>query len=187
MPTHYLLPCQCGKKTEIDSSQSGLTIRCACGTELTVPAMRGLAALERLEAAPRAVVSEPGPSWGAQQGFVFLGSTIVVVAALAAFAIWWFRMPEPLALNENYQETNRAIIDQQPPDALIVIWQDARNGIEQRQGEEMLDHLDRVIAEVLGWEMIFGAIGAVGLVLVLIGLFMRVGRPAATLTPARAA
>jgi hypothetical protein len=187
MSTHYLLPCQCGKKTEIDSSQSGLTIRCACGAELVVPAMRGLAALERIEAAPRDVVSEPGPSWGAQQGLVFLGSTIVVVAALGAFAIWWIKMPEPLTLNENYQEANRAIIDQQAPEALIVIWQDARHGIEQAPAEEMLDHYDQLVAEVLTWEMIWGGVGAVGLVVAVVGLFMGVGRPAAALTPARAA
>lgn len=187
MPTHYLLPCQCGKKTEIDSSQSGLTVRCSCGTGLTVPPMRGLSVLERVEAAPREVISEPAPSWGAGQAVMFLGSTILVIAALAAFCVWWFRMPEPLTLIDNYQETNRAFIDQQPPDALIAMWQDYRNGVEQRPAEEMLDRYDRVVAEVLAWEMICGGVGAGGLVLVVIGLFMQAGRPASALTPARAA
>jgi hypothetical protein len=188
MPTHYLLPCQCGKKTEVDSSQSGLNVRCACGTELAVPAMRGLSALERVEVAPQAVTSEPGPSWGTHQAMAFLGSTIVVVAALAAFGIWWFRMPEPpFTLLENYQESNRAIIDQQPPETLILIWEDFKTGIEKPQAEAVLDHYDAAIAEVLGWEAVIGSIGAVGLVLVMVGLFMGASKPAGTLASARAA
>ncbi|HEV3338897.1 MAG TPA: hypothetical protein VG125_01025 [Pirellulales bacterium] len=190
MPTHYLLPCPCGKKTEIDSSQAGLSVRCACGAELAVPTMRGLAALQRVESEPRDVPSEPARDWGAQQGLIFLGSTIVVVAALGAFGFWWFKMPQPLTVDVNYKENHRAFIDQvwqQSPEELIPIWQDFRDGIEKEQIEKMLDRYDALVAEVLGWEKVCAGVGAVGLVLVAVGLFTRAGPPARTLTPARVA
>jgi len=190
MSTHYLLPCQCGKKTEIDSSQAGLSVRCACGTELAVPTMRGLATLERVESAPQDEPVEAGPAWGAQQGLIFLGSAIVVVAALGAFCFWWFRMPQPLVLDPNYKEAHRATIDQvwqTAPEQLILVWQDFRTGIEKEPLEQMLDRYDDLVAEVLGWEKVFAGLGAVGLVLVVVGLFMRAGPPARALTPARVA
>ncbi|HWB12609.1 MAG TPA: hypothetical protein VG826_25510 [Pirellulales bacterium] len=187
MPTHYLLPCQCGKKTEVDSSQSGLSVNCACGAQLAVPTMRGLAALERVDAAPREVASEPGPTWGAGQGLAFLGSTVVIAAALVAFGVWFKMMPEPLTLADNYSEINRAMIDQQPPETLIMIWEDCKAGIEQPQMEAMLDRYDAVVAEVLAWEAVIGSVAAVGLVLVAVGLFMGASKGAGALTPARAA
>lgn len=176
MPSNYLLPCQCGKKTQVDSSQAGLNVRCACGAELTVPTMRGLAALERVEAAPRATAAEPAANWETRQGIVFLGSTIALITALAAFCVWWFRMPEPVTLQEGYQENNRAFLDQHPPEELIDVWHNLREGIEQAPMEMALDRYDRIVAEVLGWEYVLAGVGALGLVLVAIGLAIRPGR-----------
>jgi hypothetical protein len=187
MSTHYLLPCPCGKKNEIDSSQAGLSVRCACGADLAVPTMRGLAALERVENAPRDEPAELGPTWGAEQGMIFLGSTILIVAALGAFGFWWFKMPEPLRLDANYKESHRAIIDQvsqESPEKLILIWQDFRTGIEQQRMEEMLDHYEALTDEVLGWEKVFAGVGAVGLILVVVGLCLRAAPPARSLAPA---
>jgi hypothetical protein len=186
MPVNYLLPCQCGKKTEIDSSQAGLSVRCACGAELVVPTMRGLAALERVEAAPRDLPLQSEAAWGARQGLRFLGSTIVVVAALAALGIWWARMPQAPTLLEGYQEQNRGFVDQQDLEALMLIWRDLRGGIEHPGAEAYLDKYDSAVAEVLGWEMVIAAFGAVGLVLLVTGLLLRPGTPARPPAAARA-
>ena len=174
MATNYLLPCQCGKKTEVDSSQAGLSVRCQCGTELAVPTMRGLASLERVETAPRAAAPPLAAAWGPRQGMIFFGSTVLVVAALAAFFFWW-QMPNPPMLNENYQEFNRAFIDQRSPEELFDIWHDLQTGIAQPMWETQLDAYDRTIGEQMQREMVAGGLAAVGLIIVVIGLMIRPG------------
>ena len=186
MPTTYLLPCQCGKKNEVDSSQAGLSVRCECGAELAVPTMRGLSALERVEAAPRAVSSQPAAAWGARQGIIFLGSTIMLFAALAALAIWWIRMPIPPTLHAAYQEEIRSEIDRRSPEELMQLWQHLRSGVEESSAEHMLDNYEARVADAIASEMVAGGFAAIGLLLVLIGVVQR-PRPAIARSPATAA
>jgi len=47
MKIEYLLPCSCGEKLVVDRSQAGLSKRCTCGRDVTVPTLRGLEQLER--------------------------------------------------------------------------------------------------------------------------------------------
>lgn len=179
MPTNYLLPCTCGKKTTVDANQAGLTVRCACGNELAVPAMRGLATLERVEAAPAAVSDQPAAAsaWGARQGLMFLGGVIVLGGALAALAIWFLLIPSPISLQENYQTHSREIINSMPAEDLIARWNAYRNGIEQEQYEMMIDAYEGVVGERRLWIMIAGGFAGFGLLLVVIGLLIP-ARPA---------
>ena len=82
---HYLLPCQCGQKLPVDTSQAGLPVRCACGAELQVPTLRGLAALER---ATETSLGKPAGEWGPRQAAAFLGLSILAIALAVATALW---------------------------------------------------------------------------------------------------
>jgi hypothetical protein len=187
MPTTYLLPCQCGKKNQIDSSQAGLSVRCECGAQLAVPTMRGLSVLERVDTAPRTTSSQPAPAWGARQGLIFLGSTIIVLSALAALGLWWIRMPTPFTLHENYQEEIQIQIDQRSPEELMQLWQHLRGGIEEASAEMVVSNYEARVADVIASEMVAGGFAAVGLLLVLIGLVQRPRQAAITRSRATAA
>lgn len=174
MPTNYLLPCTCGKKTQVGANQAGLTVRCACGAELTVPAMRGLTALERVEAVTTAESSQPAATttWGARQGLMFLGGVIVLGAALAALAIRFLLVPSPISLKENYREHSREMINSMPAEDLIAKWNDFRNGIELPQYEQIIEGYERVVDERMLWIKIAGGFGGFGLLLMILGLLI---------------
>src|SRR5487761_135342 len=108
MQTRYLLPCRCGKKIEVDAHQSGLVVRCACGAQQPVPTLRGLAVLERTEAA--SLPSAPAASgWGPRQGLVFLGLVVIALSLLSWFALR-LNLPDPVTPKENYRELDRDYI-----------------------------------------------------------------------------
>lgn len=132
MPTYYLLPCSCGKKTEVDSSQSGLTLRCECGAELTVPTMRGLATLERVvPAAESAAAAATRDEWSLRQGFVFLGLAIALVALFPAGYIWYTYPTEP-TVNEAYLDEDRSLIGQVTLSQSFVIWDQLHTTFEDQ-------------------------------------------------------
>ena len=171
MATHYLLPCQCGKKNEVDSSQAGLTLRCECGSELAVPAMRGLASLERVERAPPPYLAQPAGNWGPRQGLMFLGAAVMAAAALAALYFWW-QLPQPVTLMPDYQARNRQGINTLSLEESFDVWHNLQAGIEQPMIEAQLNVYDRYKEWVMQWETACGAVGGVGLLLVVIGLLM---------------
>ena len=73
--TRYLLPCVCGRRIPVAASQAGEQLQCECGQKLEVPTLRHLAALDRLE--QHEVAPRRDKSWGARQGLVFLGASII--------------------------------------------------------------------------------------------------------------
>ncbi|MHC4405869.1 MAG: hypothetical protein ACYTG0_40010, partial [Planctomycetota bacterium] len=77
MSAKYLLPCSCGQKIPVGATQAGGGLRCECGAELEVPALRELTQLDRAEVKPTR--RAPAPSWGSRQSVFFLG--LVVMAA----------------------------------------------------------------------------------------------------------
>ncbi|HVX10634.1 MAG TPA: hypothetical protein VHC22_05600 [Pirellulales bacterium] len=188
MATHYLLPCTCGQKNEVDSSQAGLTVNCACGSKLTVPAMRGLAGLERVERAPPPHLAAPTNNWGPRQGLMFLGGTVITAAALLAL-YFWLQLPEPITLLPDYEAINRQSVDQLTPEQSIERWHELQVGIQRPSDEMQLDFLDRYTASLMQWIMLGGGVGAVGLLLFVIGLCMPSKRRATSTptAPARAA
>jgi hypothetical protein len=85
--SEYLLPCSCGQRLRVSTSQAGQTLRCACGAELEVPTLRHLRELERA-AAPAA----GRPSWDHRQrvGFVL---AVVTLGALAVAGYLALNLP----------------------------------------------------------------------------------------------
>jgi hypothetical protein len=172
MATHYLLPCPCGKKNEIDSSQSGLTVRCACGAELSVPAMRGLANLERVERSSAPMPGQSSGTWGRRHGVVFLGGVILTFAALATL-YFWMGIPQRPVLLPNYEDINRQYNDQLSPEDSFTQWHEIlQKGITEQEFETQLDIIDRITENILQWQMVCGGFAAVGLLLIIVGLLM---------------
>jgi hypothetical protein len=82
----YLLPCQCGQQSAVDTSQAGQRIVCGCGNTLDVPTIRGLRQLP-----PAATESPRGrPRWTPWQGALFVSGLLIAVGGAAiAGTCWW--------------------------------------------------------------------------------------------------
>ncbi|HEX7450492.1 MAG TPA: hypothetical protein VF306_23230 [Pirellulales bacterium] len=177
MKTSYLLPCQCGKKIEVDANQSGLPVRCQCGAEHAVPTLRGLASLERAAppASAAAGASAGGgsrPGWGLRQGLVFLG-LVIIAGSLLMWLFLWSGMPEPITLKDNYRELNREYIEHLTPETLLAEWDRYRKDIaepELAQGMELYQAFESNYYHSLS---IVAIVAAVGIVLIVIGLCIR--------------
>ncbi len=76
--TQYLLPCRCGRKIPIETTQAGQPVRCQCGLTQEVPTLRKIVALDRL--GPALGAASQAKSWGTRQRVTLLGATILVVA-----------------------------------------------------------------------------------------------------------
>lgn len=164
MATHYLLPCQCGKKTEVDSSQAGLQVRCECGTELPVPAMRGMAALERVDREADKLGGKKGSTWGRRQGLMFLGGVLVAGAGLIAL-FFWSMFPQRPILQYDFEAQQEL----SPVDSFTE-WRELQKGIELPDAELHLSRFDQITDELLQWEMVCGGVAAVGLLFIIVGL-----------------
>ncbi|HUY89053.1 MAG TPA: hypothetical protein VMV10_09985 [Pirellulales bacterium] len=173
MTAYYLLPCSCGKKIEVDASQSGLNVRCECGAEVTVPAMRGLRELERTSAPTAARRPEsPVSNWGARQGLMFLGTLILLCAALPA-ALTWRHYPQPPELVANFEELNREDIDQATLMQTFELWKQLRKDFAE-EGEIPAMHIYLVMEEKARTRLIFlGVIGGIGLLMAIGGFSMK--------------
>ncbi len=172
MNRYYLLPCACGKKIEVEGSQAGLSVRCSCGAELSVPTMRGLASLERTE--PRALPSErPSAPWGPRQGLIFLGLLIVLGASLGGLYIWWFQIPRLPTINDAWLANDRTEIENMTLEELWEQWQQFQIDLEDRG--EMPEMYRFLQIETEGWRRlkVCGGVLVFGLVVTALGLCIR--------------
>jgi hypothetical protein len=126
MKTAYLLPCQCGEKLQVDSSQAGLSVHCRCGADVSIPTLRGLDKLER----SAGQVATPARVWGPRQAVIFLGGFLT---ALALPAVAGLRVTAPAfpqaqidALIEQAGTTEG--LDQLPPEQLYSLWKQLKQG-----------------------------------------------------------
>lgn len=126
MKTSYLLPCPCGKEVPVAANQSGLPVRCACGTELTVPALRGLAGLRQVETDDPVATIDTAGSWGPRQGMVFLGLVILVASLLASLILWYGRPQPPIPTG--FDEWNQKDVEERTPEELLDLWEVLREG-----------------------------------------------------------
>lgn len=117
MRVKYLLPCSCGQKIAVESSQAGQSILCSCGKSMEVPTMKGLRQLEQyVDTAnePKATSSFGGSAIGiALLGFVILG-------AGAGFMTWMHFTQRPILIDMDYMS---------PWDTWLM-WQSLREGVQ---------------------------------------------------------
>jgi hypothetical protein len=174
MTTYYLLPCSCGKKTEVDSGQAGLNLRCSCGAELAVPTMRGLNQLERAAEPPagRRPVASPQSRWGARQALIFLGLVILLGVLPPAVLVWYTYPPRP-QLVDNFQEMNRDDIDRMALLQTWELWKGLRKDFADEtemplmQVYQVLEKAARTRATIVA------TIGGIGLLLIVAGLLVK--------------
>ncbi len=79
MSAKYLLPCSCGRKIPVETTQASQDIQCSCGKTLTIPTMQGIRRLEPyLEPVEQRVGAAPYK--GVALGLALLGLVILAVA-----------------------------------------------------------------------------------------------------------
>lgn len=118
--TKYLLPCECGNRVEVDTTQAGLLVECTCGTKLKVPTLRGLADCERVEQQ-----AEPSTSnWGAGHGLMLLGGVVLFLGAGFAFYCWQIaEYNDQLEFTVGIdREAHRQDVEKMTPGQLWIEW-----------------------------------------------------------------
>jgi len=81
----YLLPCSCGEKVTVESTQAGQDILCSCGKTMEVPTMQGLRQLEQH------VDTADEPKTTSSFGGVIVGIALlglVIVGAGGVYTYW---------------------------------------------------------------------------------------------------
>lgn len=181
MKTSYLLPCPCGKEVPVAANQSGLPVRCECGTELTVPALRGLAGLRRVESEEQAVLPDASASWGPRQGVVFLGLVILIGSLLASLTLWYGRPRSPI--RPDFDEMNQNDVEQRTPEELLDLWEVLREGPADPEWASQTAGYLYAERQFHNWLKLVLGVAGLGTLLVIGGLLIpsrRVVRPAAS-------
>lgn len=177
MTTTYLLPCACGQKIPVDAGQSGLIVKCACGAELTVPTMRGLAALERATPAPS---GKPAGSreWGTAQGLIFLG-LVLALASVVAASVLWVKWPKGLQINEQFVTSNRKDMDDMSIAQTFEVWENLRVGLDQQRELPMMVQFLEMEAVSRRGMIAAAVVGGFGAALIVFGLVIGSSRKGA--------
>lgn len=148
MTAKYLLPCGCGRKLRVSTTQAGEEVPCTCGKILTVP---NLSELSSLELAPSKSASRSGRKrpWTRRQGWILLGG---IIAAVAIGISVFLSVTRPRLADV---ETLRPIY-------VWALWQDLRRGPDRN-----LSPSEQHFLELLGirrvWQtaLVVAAVGGV--------------------------
>ena len=167
-PVKYFLPCECGRKISVSTSDAGRSVRCECGRALPVPS---LIALRRLDPAPddadgngkrrrrSAGASEDAEVIARRCTFIGIVTALCGLASVI-FIIWKYK---PFAREINSRTT---------PDNLYQWWLYLRQGLDMPPMPREIAWLhDQQIWQALLW----GAVSliAVGLALVITGAVLK--------------
>lgn len=173
-PTKRLLPCAfCGKEAEVDSTQAGLQIKCACGADLDVPTMRGLKDLRPAAVQPTAPSRAKWEPWN---GLLFVSAVIIVIGGIMLVANVGRPItgPPPSEIKADYAKTNM------PPGDTMLDWYMLRGGIEMPEKTVLGDYLEgkairyrQLIEDRKRWAAVGGLVSLVGLVLLGVSFVIR--------------
>lgn len=121
MAAQYLLPCQCGKTTPIDTSQAGGSVTCVCGNQVEVPSLRAIR-----ELTPQVQATDAGTyQWNQTAGLTFASGLVIALIGGAAALLMHLNIME-------YAKFKPA------PKEAITAWIEAPD-IDNAPAEEMLD------------------------------------------------
>jgi len=84
----YLLPCSCGQKLRVTAAQAGAQVACVCGSNLSVPTLRGL---RQLEIAPPESTAKSAGHWSAVHGALFASGLLIASIGLLFLAFYGLR------------------------------------------------------------------------------------------------
>jgi hypothetical protein len=173
----YLLPCTCGRRLTVTAAQAGDLLLCECGQRVEVPTLRHLAGLEQVDDAP-----PRERAWGARQGLIFLGATLIV---LAGMAFVWLKFREPQPFREPLVEHDVNKIDKMSYGDLWKIWPDYEKGIQRTLFGLEAVAFDRNRFEIHQWHQwrwTAIAVAGAGVIVIAIGVLVV---PAARTSPKR--
>jgi len=172
MSVSYRLPCKCGQTVLVERSQAGLSVICSCGTQLEVPTIRGLSALEPVHNTPEKA------GWTAQYGLLLIGALIVAIAGGAA-AYRIARLPaDPYSEKQIDQgmQQKAAEIDAMNPGKVLEAWQEFRAGLYvQDVAPERNYHKGRDAYQ--RWTWVLAGVAAAGLLFCVIVIATGAGQP----------
>jgi hypothetical protein len=152
----------------VTAAQAGDLLQCECGRRVEVPTLRHLAGLEQVEDTPRRE-----RIWGARQGLIFLGGTLIV---LAAAALVWLQLREPKPIREPLVELD---VNKMTFADLWAFWPRLEQGIQRTLFAREAAALDRNRYEISQWQQwrwTAVAVAAVGVIVIAIGVFVVPGK-----------
>jgi hypothetical protein len=161
---HYLLPCTCGRRLTVTAAQAGDLLQCECGQRVEVPTLRHLAALEQVEDAPRRE-----RTWGARQGLVFLGATLI---GLAGAALLLLQLHEPEPIREPLMQLN---VDALTFGELWAFWPRLEQGIQRTlfaREAIVFDQNRYDIRQWQQWRWTALSVAGAGALVIALGLFV---------------
>ena len=103
MSAKYLLPCSCGNKLTVDTTQAGLKLDCPCGKQVEVPTWRELRSLEKADT-PAPVQAD---GWSTKHGLVFL-AMVLAVCSMTGSALVWATTPELEHVHPTDEQVHKA-------------------------------------------------------------------------------
>ena len=115
MTTKYLLPCSCGDKIAVESTQAGQILRCSCGKPLEVPTLQGIRRLER-SVDESDQLEAPSSYGGVAIGVALVG---LVIALGGAGFTGWLHQRQPVLID----------IDYMSPWDTWLMWHSLRDGV----------------------------------------------------------
>ncbi len=165
--SQYLLPCECGQKLAVSTTQAGERLHCTCGRQLEVPTLRGLQALERRDD----TAAKPElASWGWRQGLAFLGAAIFVLASLALVVL---QITKPPSREQAFMDARPETIDFNAlsPAGAWFLWRRVQIGVQRplTVGEvQAMLGASAMLATWDQWRKMAGIFAGMGLALVII-------------------
>jgi hypothetical protein len=121
MAAQYLLPCECGKTTPIDTSQAGSSVTCVCGNHLEVPSLRAIR-----ELTPQVQATDAGKyQWNQTAGLTFASGLVIALIGGGAAVLMHLNVVEFAKFKP-------------PPEEVVTAWIEAPD-IDNAPAEEILD------------------------------------------------
>ena len=127
MASQYLLPCDCGARVVVETTQAGEQVSCECGALLEIPAFTRLSQLEPVDtgrgAGQGAAVGERSPWTRTQASLFTIGLLTAVLAGIGiGFGVYTRARIDTMDTIETVADDYLKFLDQQPPTELLEIW-----------------------------------------------------------------
>ncbi|NLZ01179.1 MAG: hypothetical protein GXY25_11630 [Pirellulaceae bacterium] len=134
MKTVYWLPCNCGQKVPVTATLAGALVRCTCGAELAVPALREMSRLEAAANGESALNRLAKPAWDKRRAGILFGA---VVVAFCGVLLVYLEIVQPRPPH----------VESLAPIQVWYVWQNLRRGPDRHLApveKEFLDNLRMV-------------------------------------------
>lgn len=184
MSARYLLTCPaCEKQIPVEAGRAGGTTTCSCGASVDVPTVRVLRTLPQETVAVTSTGDKPDvpqSTWGQKQGVMLLGLLLILAGGVPA-AYKWVTFPKPPFRT---QDEIRDVADIQfEKMSLSDTWQFWKTYIEPqgltREPTIYEAAYVRQSADIQQWIFLYCGVAAVGVILLLAGMFLRSDKPLA--------